>query len=212
LQWRRGLAQTLYGLSELMRRDFLAIILVVLIPVAQSAPTDNLDPLPPWNYEELVSRATRGIEEHELKSVRLLAWHTQEDDRPVRYDAALLWVNFTTPSRQEKWALVMMARHPLDQPPSDSWVASYQGHSWYPTVIFDSPPRNNDVYKFIGGHWDFEPDNNIREGTKLTDGQLNSVQSSGFRILAGAVRARTWREVIGEAPVRFHRGENPGGK
>lgn len=195
-----------------MRRGFLVLLLAILIQIVQSAATDTLDSLPPWNYEELVASATRGMDTRQLKSVRLLAWHTQEDGRPVRYDAALLWIHFSSSSGQEKWALVIMDRNPLDAPLAKRWTPSYQGHSWKPVAIFDSPPRNKDVYKFIEGHWKFEPDSSVWEGIKLTDGQWRPVRTAGFRILAGAVRVRTWRDAVGEAPVRFHRGEEPSGK
>ena len=190
-----------------MRRRFLALMLTCFLTPVLSAPTDDLDPLPPWNYDELVQSATNGIAKDELASVRLLAWHTQEDGRPLRYDAALLWLHSKSASGSEKWLLVVMARHPLAAKPEDRWVHSYQGHEWQPVAGFDSPPNNKDVYKFIEGHWDFEPDSRAQKATRLINGGWHPVEYSGFRILAGAVRARTWKSAIGESPVRFHRGE-----
>ena len=191
----------------MLRRHFVALLATVFFSRANATSTDSVDPLPPWNYEELITGATRGFSPSQVKSVRLLAWHTQEDGRPLRYDAALLWMHLAPPLAPEKWALVIMARHPLDPPPSGGWVMAYAGHSWSPLAFFDEPPRNKQVYDFIEGHWEFEPDRSMREGTKLIDGQWHPVRWAGFRILASAVRARTWREVIGQAPVRFHRGE-----
>lgn len=133
----------------------------------------------------------------------------QEDGRPVRYDAPLLWVHIAPLASSEKWVLLMLARNPLDPPAS--WVLSYEGHSWRPIAVFESPPRNREVYGFIVGHWEFEPDSTKRKGTKLIDGHWYPVETAGFRILAGAVRVRTWRNVIGETPTRFHRGETPNG-
>lgn len=128
----------------MLRRHFVALFATVFFSKAHAAPTDSLDPLPPWNYEDLMSGATRGLNPSEVQSVRLLAWHTQ-DGRPVRYDSALLWMHLALSSGPEKWVLVMMARHPLDPPPSDRWVMAYDGHSWSPVALFDAPPRNRQV-------------------------------------------------------------------
>lgn len=166
---------------------------------------DNLDPLPSWNYSEMMARATTGIPASQVKDARLLAWHTQEDGRPVRFDAALIWLHVAPTPKPDLWLLVMLARHPLDTDPV--WVLSFQGHEWSPVTVYDHPPENKEVYRFIDGHWDFEPDGSVSEGVKLVNGKWVPVRTAGFSILAGAVRSKTWSDVIGEPPRILHRGE-----
>jgi hypothetical protein len=167
---------------------------------------DDLDPLPPWNYAEMMASATTGIPPSHVKDARLLAWHTQQDGKPVRFDAALIWLHVAPAPKPDVWLLVMLARHPLD---ADAvWVTSFQGHQWSPVIVYARPPRNKEVYSFIDGHWDFEPDNSVTERLKLVNKKWVRVRRAGFSVVAGAIRSKTWIDVIGEKPVKFHRGES----
>lgn len=189
-------------------RYFLVLVLALAFVGASCASDakDDLDPLPSWNYAEMMARATAGIPPSQVKGARLLAWHTQEDGRPVRFDAALIWLHVAPTPKPDVWLLVMLARHPLDA--GAVWVTSFQGHQWSPVKVYDHPPRNEEVYSFIEGHWDFEPDNSVTEGLKLVNNKWVRVRRAGFSILASAVRSKTWNYVIGEMPVKFHHGES----
>lgn len=78
--------------STMNRRTLLSAVMALVASAARASPPDALDPLPRWDYEELVSAATAGLAADEIKDVRLLMWQTQEDGRPLRFDAALLWI------------------------------------------------------------------------------------------------------------------------
>lgn len=174
---------------------------------ARASPPDALDPLPQWDYEELVSAATAGLSSDEIKEVRLLMWQTQEDGRPLRFDAALLWIHADLRGVGSKWILMKLARHPLDHDGGKQWVMGHEGHSWRPVKAFDARPSNRDVYAFLKDHWEFSPSGRMLRGLELKNGEYVPVRWRDFRLLAAGVRTRTWRHAIGEEPVQFHRGE-----
>lgn len=191
----------------MIRRWFLVLVTALLAFAVHASRPDALDPLPRWDYKELISAATAGLAAEEIKDVRLLAWQTQEDGRPLRFDAALLWVHTNLRTIGEKWLLVKLVRHPLDRDGGRQWVTSFEGHSWEPVKVFDIRPSNRDVYAFLKDHWEFSPSGQTVKGSQLTDNGYVAVRWKDFRILEAGVRTRTWRYAIGEEPVRFHKGE-----
>lgn len=190
--------QFIIGGAFMSRRTVHAVLVVVLsffiaLEAFAQQLTDDLDPAPPWNINELVKQAARVYGPLNVKAAHVLAWHSQEDNRPFRWDSVLLWIRYVPdyPSEpdQEFWALYDMYQHPLLQ--ANMWRASIVSHISKGEVHFRHPPRNRDVYEFIGkGGWSFQSKN-------------------GTRTLASGVRSNTWQSVIGESPTQFYSPEVP---
>lgn len=189
------------------RRQFLAAGMAFVLLQARAS-EDTLDQLPPWNYSELVQAATEGLASGEVKDVRLLAWHTQEDGRPIRFDAALMWLHIERQDTGEQWILLKLGRNPTEEGARREWGLTFEGHQWSPVKLFDNPPRNRDVYTFLKDHWEFNPDGRTVPSMRLSDdGKWIPSRYTRFRILRAGVRSKTWRSVIGDDPTQFHRGE-----
>src|SRR6266478_4205950 len=101
------------------------------------AELDNLDPLPGWAYEPMVNgllpyiRRDGAVKKLEVK---ILAWSTQEDSRPLLVDSALLWATFESQSRR-KWALSHQFRHPRAYP---GWMdATPTDVKWSDTAVLE---------------------------------------------------------------------------
>lgn len=186
------------------RRPLIASLAFVLLDAKSEE--DTLDQLPPWDYSELVRAATTGIDSSAMKTVRLLAWHTQEDGRPLRFDAALMWVHVEV-AGGEKWMLVKLSRSPTEDGIRKEWAPTFEGHEWQPVKVFGAPPKNAEVYAFLKEHWEFNPDSRARPSLIYTPNGWKESKYTGFRILRAGVRRETWRKVVGEEPTQFHRGE-----
>jgi hypothetical protein len=166
------------------------ILFVLCAPTAFAQDADDLDPLPAWNYTQLRDAAV-GILHAETPNhvlVRLLTWHTAElkgwHDKPYRIDAALLWLRFSNAKGKEQWALMDLYFHP-----GGVWLEDVGLDPKYPPVrLFDSPPHNSQVYAFLK-YWPFNP--------------------SRSKIVAGAVREKTWKQAIGESPTKSYLIRNP---
>lgn len=118
--------------------------------------------------------------------VELLAWSTNEDDRPLLYDQALVWARINDGDR-DRWAILMMYRHPSED---REWYLSIMTHSKFPVEYFDRAPRNAEVHEFI--------DQSIHPN-------FFAMNPDGFRTLDHRVRRWAWYRAIGELPTRSYR-------
>lgn len=85
--------------------------------------------------------------------------------------------------------LLNLFRHPQYDNEWHYVGATHSRH--YASQFYDHPPTNKEIYDFLSFMyaWQFESESH----------------RGGFRILAGDVRARTWRSATGEAPTKFYR-------
>ncbi len=149
----------------------------------------HTDPVPEdWNPAEFRAAVARWVDpDGEAQvDVELLAWSTQEDDRPhpLLLTSALAWARIET--RQEtRWALALLYRHPRAGP---EWHISDESHGPIPVRYYVNRPRNLEVYAFLDSE---------RPSFFKTPG-------FGFRILSSAVRKLTWHDATGERPGRFY--------
>jgi hypothetical protein len=147
---------------------------------------DGLDPLPGWQYSAMVYELISLVEHRGTvldPRVRLLAWSTAEDSRPLLVDSALLWATFLT-GKERRWAVSWQFRQPrhylgwMDATPTDVDYAL--------TEVFDHPPSNAEVYE-------------------LADRKQPSfflVLGSNFAVHDARIREKTWLEAIGDSPSR----------
>lgn len=188
------------GLDRRITRFLIVTSLFVCVSAcAVGKRAENLDPLPPWNYQELVESATRGwgFQPEDIKEAHLLAWHSELDSRYPAHqvDNALFWVHayVADPKRlnylrtPQIWLILSISREPEK---SDKWWenARLGSHGAPGFVYFEQPPKNQDIYKFLGDKWEFS-------------------STDRFQLLEGAVRRNTWREVVGQEPTKFHSNE-----
>jgi hypothetical protein len=145
----------------------------------------SIDQVPEgWEPSEFRAAVARAVDPDRRArvEVEMLAWSTQEDDRPHRFDSALAWARIET--REEvRWALIEMYRHPLERP---QWYVSGTDHGPTPLRYYVNPPRNLEVHAFV-------------DALHLSDFFGTEPH---FRRLAAAVRRLTWRITIGENPTR----------
>jgi hypothetical protein len=181
------------------KREFLGYICFLFLlggVIFPARAEDNLDPLPPWNYRDLVNKATVGwgFEPEELKDVRMLAWNRELDRQNHEIENVLFWlsirVKYPQQYNKEKtdlWVLITMTRYTQR---NDGWLENARvGNHEVPGITMkEYPPRNQDIYKFLGKGWDFE-------------------SNQHFRLLEGRIRRNTWMQVIGELPTILHAGE-----
>jgi hypothetical protein len=171
-------------------------------PDALPNPQDRLDPLPEWDYDELVQAAVTELriallreqchppsadpnpaqESLTIEDARLLAWHSFRDPhRPLQSDEALFWLRFNLSGEDTRWALVWLIRT-LES----SWMERRLVHSLpFGSRIYANPPGNAEIGEFLTF-------------------QLEWGAPPGWIRRAGAVRERTWQEVIGEEPVLLY--------
>ena len=172
-----------------MRRPVVRIsvrLTVVLVALGLGGWVRVADRLPDdWDAKEFEAGVERAIE-HDGQSVEadVLAWVTEEDDRPLRYDSALAWARVE--SRGEvRWALLLVYRHPLDDP---QWHVAWITHTPLPIRGFERPPDNTEIYKFVD---------------EANMGKFFKTGQNGFRTLNSRVRRPTWYRRVGEMPTRF---------
>jgi hypothetical protein len=167
------------------------IVAVAVIAGAMSWLLRQTGPLPArWSSETFESAVRRAVDRGQEGKVeiRLLAWKTEEDDRPLLVDSALAWCRVESEDNVS-WALVLLFRHPRDGP---QWhLSEIYDHPWSPVRFYDHPPRNTDVYQFL----DSEPHRPFF--------RVNRSGSAGFHILSSGVRVISWYSAIGERPTRF---------
>lgn len=180
-----------YALRDAYEVALLRIITLVLGFVCASGAMaqsldDDLDPIPPWDMNELVVSATNIFGLAPAASVRLLAWQSVEGAGKFRIDSALLWARYPyrdhTGADRVFWKLLGMFRHPLNQ--YTGWRAVTISHIFLGHAGFTYPPKSGDVYAFVE-----------RAGWKLPHRQ------QGFAVLGRGIRSKTWTDVIGEAPT-----------
>jgi hypothetical protein len=145
---------------------------------------DWLDPLPAWNYAEMLGVVREALPRQEIKSAKLLAWHTMEDGRPLRVDQALIWMYGFEASAGATWTLSCLFRHPMNTKIVPQWRIAFVTHTWEGLKTYQFPPSNIDIYKFLGENWYFNPDSSSRIGYSYRNGAEVELQTVGFRLLA----------------------------
>jgi hypothetical protein len=129
-----------------------------------------------WKLDAMVAAAGARDDAHPPKA-QLLAWQIDEDERPLRVESALLWIE----SPGKRWMLAHLYRHPLEKPAE-----------WHISMVTDVPyvgvqsyaaaPRHKAVEAFLNATWwSFRP-------------------LGGFRSLGAEVCRDAWLHAFGEAP------------
>ncbi len=138
-----------------------------------------------WDAREFEAAVRDVVDLHgrATVTVELLAWSTQEDDRPLLVDAALAWARIED-QNQVRWALLELYRHPRDSP---EWHLSRLSHGPDPVKYFNRQPSNSDIYRFDDGVF----------------GGILKAAWGGFHTLNSRVRYRTWFRSVGQIPTRF---------
>ena len=153
------------------------------------AQLDNLEPLPGWRYEPMVEGLRADLKRaNKVKNlqVRLLAWSTQEDDRPLLVDSVVLWASFE--SRDGKrWALSHRYRHPRAF--REWWDATPTDVDWSDTIVLTHAPRNADVYALL------DPERHLHS--------FFGAFGPDYTLHTAGVREKTWLSVLGEPPTEF---------
>ena len=100
---------------------------------------------PLWKLPAMIEAAARGTKP---KIARVLTWKIEEDDRPLRLETALVWLQ-----GDKSWTLTHLYRHPQDGP-SAAWQVSmvydvpYEGQRSY-----DHAPTRADFERFVDATW-----------------------------------------------------------
>ena len=142
-------------------------------------PLDDLDPLPPCDYSRIRAIALQTLVDWgaaEFQDLRLLAQHVRrfETIPPIPPEQlAVFWSAFKHQDGSAGWGLVFLVGT-LEE----SWGVPgiYDGDG--PVSLFDTPPQNSDVRKFLRGLWEFYP-------------------SEDYRPIPHGARPRTWKHAIG---------------
>ncbi len=130
-----------------------------------------------WKLDEMVTIAGARYGVKSAQAARVLAWKIEEDDRPLRIDAVLLWLRV-----DKRWGLANLYRHPLDGPNAP----------WHVSMVYDVP--------YVGEQtFDHAPNRSDLEGF-LTDTWWNWEGRSGFKLLDGEVCPEAWKTAFGAAP------------
>jgi hypothetical protein len=135
----RGLQFLFVGLLLLATAAIVA--LAVNGPTVSRAPKTvsvSEDPPPDFDWEKLKTYTANWLRVNHrnasVDDVRLLAWHTMEDDRPLRVIHALVW-----------------AKLKLYGPPDEAWwdVSDVYDGFFEGERSYTDPPTNADVYDFL---------------------------------------------------------------
>lgn len=163
------------------------IVLVALAAVGMVVLLRLSDPVPArWDPSKFRSAVIDVVDpEGRCKvDIELLAWRTEEDERPLLVDSALAWARMEN-GKKVRWALLELYRHPRE---SAEWHLSTASHTPDPVQVFERPPGNDEIDRFVDG---------------LLFSDFFGPSSSGFRTLASGVRMSTWYHAVGERPTRF---------
>lgn len=133
--------------------------------------------LPSWDLPVLLETARSFACVDANAQARLVAWFIEQDERPLRNDNALIFIEQTSPPR---FALVSLYRHATNR----EWNIASGPHSRaQPVAIFDRRPTRAEIENFLQqNNWSFRP--------------------SFGRILAGNVVDADWQSATGERPWR----------
>lgn len=166
----------------------LVVLLAACSHASLPAPPSNTAPatppaaeacklLPDWNPDEMARGGMHYDPAPAVTEVRVLAWQQIIDERPLRVDSALLWVQTQGKTIQ----LVHVYRHPDDK---DAWHQArvYDSPTFAGMTVLSARPTRAEIDAFLGAtEWTFAaPD--------------------GFRLVASGLCSDAWTKSFGERP------------
>jgi hypothetical protein len=135
-----------------------------------------------WYLDEMVAALKYLQPPPKTQVVRVLAWHVQEDDRPLRVEQVLLWVK-----AEKSWILADLFRHPLGGAKAAWYISSITDVAQNGSHVYDAAPTHAQLDLFLKeSWWKFEP-------------------SPGFKLLDSEVCRDAWTGAFGEPPWHAYR-------
>jgi hypothetical protein len=95
---------------------------------------------------------------------RILTWKIEEDDRPLRLETVLMWIQV-----EQHWTLAHLYRHPQDGPTAGWHISSVTDVPYRGTDAYDHAPTRADLEQFLKDTWwHFAP----RDSFKILDSEV----------------------------------------